>query len=67
VVVLKSPFSLPTSLVRKITEKVKTDITGKELILGNSYPSLGTEFKLVGSSPGGHVLVREDTRVRIED
>jgi hypothetical protein len=67
VVVLKSPFSLPTALVRRITERVKTDMIGKELTLGDAYPSLGTEFKLVGASPGGHVLVREDTRVRIED
>ncbi len=67
VVVLKSPFSLPSALVRKITDKVKADIVGKELVLGQAYPSLGTEFRLVGSSPGGRVLVREETRVRIED
>ncbi len=67
VVVLKSPFSLPTALVRRITETVKSDIVDKELILGRAYPSLGTEFRLVGSSPGNRVMVREDTRVRIED
>jgi len=67
VVVLKSPFKLPTALVRRISDKVKNDMIDKELLLGKAYPSLGTEFRLVGSSPGGHVMVREDTRVRIED
>jgi hypothetical protein len=67
VIVLKSPLSLPTALVRKITDRVKSDIVGKELVLGGAYPSLGTEFRVVGSSPGGRVKVSEDTRVRIED
>jgi hypothetical protein len=67
VVVLKSPFGLPSALVRKITDKVKGDVVGKELVLGQTYPSLGTEFRLVGSSPTGHVRVNEDTRVKIED
>jgi len=67
VVVMKSPFNLPKALVRKITDRVKADILGKELILGRSYPSMGTEFRVVGSSPSGKVIVREDTRVRIED
>lgn len=67
VVVLKSPFGLPSALVRKITDKVKGDVVGKELMLGQTYPSLGTEFRLVGSSPTGHVRVNEDTRVKIED
>ena len=67
VVVLKSPFNLPSSLVRKITGKVKNDMLGRELILGRAYPSLGTEFRLVGSSPGGKVTVQDDTRVKIED
>jgi hypothetical protein len=67
VIVLKSPFNLPTALVRRITDKVKADMVGRELALGGAYNSLGTEFRLVGSSPGGRVLVKDDTRVRIED
>ncbi len=67
VVVLKSPFNLPSALVRKITDKVKSDMVGQELLLGKTYPSLGTQFRLVGSSPGGRVVVREDTRVKIEN
>jgi len=67
VVILKSPFNLPASLVRKITDKVKSDMLGKELTLGRTYPSLGTEFRLVGSSPSGRVVVQEDTRLKIED
>jgi hypothetical protein len=67
VVVLKSPFGLPGALVKRIADKVKSDMVGQELILGRDYPSLGTEFRLVGSSPGGRVVIRDETRVRIED
>ncbi len=67
VVVLKSPFGLPSALVRKIADKVKNDLMGEDLVLGESYPSLGTEFRLVGASPSSHVVMRDGTRVRIED
>ena len=66
VVSLSSPFGLPRPLARKITERVKSDLVGKELLLGHEYPSLGTTFRVVGASPSERVIMREDTRVKVE-
>ncbi len=66
VVSLRSPLSLPSPLARKITKRVKSDLLGKELVLGHEYPSLGTKFTIAGASPGEKVIMKPNTRVKIE-